>query len=57
MYRKYLAGLMVLPVLLAAWVTFSASPVEGMALDQVAMFDLPDPDVAEAQAADPADAD
>jgi hypothetical protein len=49
MFRKYVAGLMVVPVLFAAWLTFSASPIVGLPLHQVAMFELPDasPEVAE----------
>ena len=41
MFRKYLASLMVLPVLLAAFLTFSGNAVSGMPIDELAMFDLP----------------
>ena len=41
MLRKYLAGLAVLPVLLAAWLTFRTEPVVGIPLSQVVMYEAP----------------
>jgi hypothetical protein len=40
MFRRLLPSLIVLPVLLAAWLTFSATPVSGLPLNQVVMVNL-----------------
>jgi len=41
MSRRCIAPLMMLPVLIAAWLTFSSNPVNGLPLSELAMFDLP----------------
>ena len=59
MFRRYAVCLIVVPVVLAAWLTFSAKPVVGLPLNQLAMYDFPDQtsEVARADVAEPMNAE
>jgi hypothetical protein len=51
MNRRWILGLLALPVLTAAWLIFATAPVNGLPLDELAMFELPgDEQVADAGA-------